>query len=44
MEKRFRFSNDKIRALPPNPPDARGTDIEFSHRGDGASISGKQAR
>ena len=30
MEKRFRFTNDKIHALPPNPPDARGTDMEFS--------------
>ncbi|OOV88688.1 Arm DNA-binding domain-containing protein [Oceanospirillum linum] len=30
MKKRFRFTNDKIRALPPNPPDARGTDLEFS--------------
>ena len=30
MEKRFRFTNDKIRSLPPNPPDARGTDLEVS--------------
>ncbi len=30
MEKRFRFTNDKIRSLPPNRPDARGTDLEVS--------------
>jgi len=27
MEKRFRFTNDKLRALPPNPPDAHGADL-----------------
>lgn len=30
MIKQFRFTNDKIRALPPNPTDARGTDLELS--------------
>ena len=30
MERRFRFTNEKIRVFPPNPPDARGTDLEFS--------------
>jgi hypothetical protein len=30
MEKRFRFTNDKIHSPPPNPPDASGTDLEAS--------------
>lgn len=30
METRFRFTNERIHALPANPPESRSTDLEFS--------------
>ena len=30
METRFRFTNERIRALPANPPEAKSTDLECS--------------
>lgn len=30
MEKRFRFTNERIRSLPANPPDSKSTDLEVS--------------
>lgn len=30
MEKKFKFTNERIKALPANPKDAKGTDLEFS--------------
>ncbi len=30
MEKKFKFTNERIKALPANPPDAKGTDLEVS--------------
>ncbi len=30
MEKKFKFTNERIKALPANPPNAKGTDLEVS--------------
>lgn len=30
MDKKFRFTNDRIKALPANPADSRSTELEFS--------------
>lgn len=30
MERKVKFTNERIKALPANPPDAKGTDLEFS--------------